>query len=101
MSVYRGCNTEQSKCLRQSEKPCQEASFNMKTYDLHGYKVMEARHLIESVIGKIRLEGREEQLNIITGRGAIREEINNLLDQLQIDHRYEFSNDAIIIATVD
>lgn len=73
----------------------------MQTYDLHGYKLEEALTYVEKVIGQIRLQGLEEDIKIITGRGIIRKELINYFEQNQIEFYLDWGNDAIIIASVD
>ena len=70
----------------------------VKIIDLHGFKLEEAPpKLIEKEIGKIRLSGIPSDLHVITGRGVIRVELKKYLELNDIDHNYEWGNDAIII----
>ena len=73
----------------------------METHDLHGLNLEESLALVERLIGKIRLQGREGMLKFITGRGAIREELMRYFRQNNIDHGFELGNDGVINATID
>lgn len=73
----------------------------MKSYDLHGMPLEEAISYVESLIGKIRLKGVEEEIIVITGRGIIRKELIKYLDLHKIQHRFQLGNDGVIIIEVD
>ena len=73
----------------------------MPVYDLHGYKLDEAMRLVQSIIDKIRLEGREEVVKIITGRGIIRSELISYFKECQIHFAFELGNDGALIVEMD
>lgn len=73
----------------------------MKSYDLHGCKLEEAMDFVESVIGKIRMKGREETIQVITGRGVIRGELIKYFRKHQIEFHFEIGNDGALIVHVD
>ena len=73
----------------------------MPEYDLHGYKLDEAMKFIESIINKIRLEGREEVVKIITGRGVIRHTLVDYFKKNQIQFDFELGNDGAIVVEID
>ena len=73
----------------------------MLTIDLHGYLVEDAIELIEVEIGKIRLEGREDCIKVITGHGKIQKELMFYLLNHDIDHMFEPGNKGAMIITVD
>ncbi|MCY4523382.1 MAG: Smr/MutS family protein [Halobacteriovoraceae bacterium] len=73
----------------------------MPEYDLHGYKLDEAIRFVESIIGKVRLEGKEEVVKIITGRGIIRSALVNYFKKNQIQFDFELGNDGALVVEID
>lgn len=73
----------------------------MPEYDLHGYKLDQAMKFVESLIDKIRLEGREEVVKIITGRGVIRSKLIDYFKNYQIHFDFEMGNDGALIVEID
>lgn len=73
----------------------------MKTYDLHGYKLEEAMQMVESLIGRIRLSGKEDDFKVITGRGVIREALLKYLKENDIDHDFELGNEAVLVIRIE
>lgn len=73
----------------------------MLTIDLHGYLVEDAINYIEEVIGKIRLEGRDEVIKVITGHGKIQRELMFYLLENEIEHMFEIGNKGAMLITVE
>lgn len=73
----------------------------MLTIDLHGYLVEDAIEEIERAIGKIRLEGREEVIKVITGHGKIQKQLMFYLLDHGIEHIFEPGNMGAMIITVE
>ena len=73
----------------------------MKEYDLHGFKLDEAKDFVENLIGKIRLDKKQEIIKIITGRGIIRKELIEYFNKHGIDYFFEPGNDGAMIIDVD
>lgn len=73
----------------------------MLTIDLHGYLVEEAIDYIENVIGKIRLENREDIIKVITGHGKIQRELMFYLLKNKIEHQFEIGNKGAVLIIID
>ena len=73
----------------------------MQTIDLHGYLVEDAIEEVENIIGKIRLDGREEVIKVITGHGKIQKQLMFYLLDHGIEHIFEPRNMGAFIITVD
>ena len=73
----------------------------MKEYDLHGFKLNEAKDFVENLIGKIRLDKKQEIIKIITGRGIIRKELIEYFNNHDIDYFYEPGNDGAMIVDIE
>lgn len=73
----------------------------IKIYDLHGYNLEEAIKLIDKIISEIRIKGKEEVIEIITGRGIIRQELEFYLKKQEIDYYFALGNDGKIIMNVN
>ena len=73
----------------------------MPEYDLHGYKLDEAIKFVQSLIDKTRLDGREEVVKIITGRGVIRSKLIDYFKTYQIHVQFEMGNDGALIVEID
>ena len=73
----------------------------MLTIDLHGYLVEDAIEEVENIIGKIRLEGREEVIKVITGHGKIQKQLMFYLLEHDIEHIFEPGNMGAYIITVE
>ena len=73
----------------------------MPEYDLHGYNVEEAMRIVQSIIDKIRLDGREDVVKIITGRGVIRSNLIDYFKEHQINFNYELGNDGALVVEIN
>lgn len=73
----------------------------MITVDFHGLDLEEAHRNLEKAIGDIRLTGKADQLELITGRGMIHEQTKSILEAHEISYRIPFNNPGCIMAEVD
>ena len=73
----------------------------MITKDYHGYYLDEALADVERVIGRVRVAGKVEQAEFITGFGVIRTEIFNLLERYSLEPTHKIGNEGTIIVIIE
>jgi len=73
----------------------------MITKDYHGYYLEDALISAEQLIGQIRMAGKTEQVEFITGFGVIRTELFGLLVKYSLEPSYKLNNAGTITVTVE
>jgi len=69
--------------------------------DFHGYKMHDAIHEVEMIIGDIRKRNVTETVRFITGIGIIQISISELLNSYHIGFTYQLGNQGVLIATIE
>ncbi len=73
----------------------------MITRDYHGFFLDAALADAESVIGGIRMSGKQEEAEFVTGFGVIREELFVLLENYSLEPTYKLNNPGTILVVVE
>ena len=73
----------------------------MISKDYHGYPLKDAIDDLERVIGDVRLSGRSEHAEFITGYGIIRAAFHSILKVHGLDPAYKLGNEGIIVVTIE
>ncbi len=73
----------------------------MITRDYHGFYKDNALADAEAVIGRIRMSGKQEEAEFITGFGVIREELFHLLEFYSLKPTYKLNNPGTILAVIE
>lgn len=73
----------------------------MITIDYHGFYKDTALADAEAVIGRVRMAGKQEQAEFITGFGVIREELFDLLEKYSLEPTYKMDNPGTILVTIE
>ncbi len=69
--------------------------------DYHGFYKDAALADAESVIGSVRMRGKTEEAEFITGFGVIREELFDLLEKHSLEPTYKLNNPGTILVTIE
>lgn len=69
--------------------------------DYHRFKLDAALSHAESVISNIRIQGKSEQIEFITGYGIIRNELMSLLKAYGLDPTFKLGNQGTIVCLVE
>ena len=73
----------------------------MYKIDYHGWKTEAALQDIESVIGAIRLSGRSQQAELITGHGIIQTEVIKLLESHSLEPSIQLGNTGVVVVVIE
>lgn len=69
--------------------------------DYHGFKLNDAIFDLEQVISRVRMSGKSEDAEIITGFGQIRSEIFSKLMDYGLSPSYKLGNNGTIICLIE
>ena len=69
--------------------------------DYHGRTLEDALKDAEGIIDSARLQGNAVEVEIITGRGEIRQELMDLFENHSLKPTYKLGNDRVILVTVE
>lgn len=69
--------------------------------DYHGFYKDDALSDAESVIGGVRMRGKAEEVEFITGFGVIREELFHLLEFYSLEPTYKLNNPGTILVVIE
>ena len=73
----------------------------MITRDYHGYYTDDALTDAESIIDRVRMEGKQEEAEFVTGFGVIRQELFDLLKKYSLEPTYKLNNPGTIIVAIE
>lgn len=72
-----------------------------RTIDFHGAKLLDAEIDIHLTIGAARAAQEPEIVRFVTGHGAIKEMLMNILDEYDIGYAEQLGNTGAILAVVE
>ena len=69
--------------------------------DFHDWLLADAEREIEIIISEVRMKGTTEPAEFITGRGKIRESIQDLIRSYGLNAELQWGNDGVVIAMIE
>ena len=69
--------------------------------DYHGFRLDDALHDLELVVGDVRQAGKTEHTEFITGFGVIRGAVFSMLKVYGLEPAFKIGNEGTIIVTIE
>ena len=69
--------------------------------DFHGFLLEDAIDAVHGIIGEVRVSGRAEDAEFVTGHGKIQREVLALCEQYGLDARVSWTNSGVINVTIE
>ena len=69
--------------------------------DFHGVRYEEAMRTVDDIISEVRIAGKTESAEFITGHGVIQRELICLCEQYGLDARVSWTNSGVINVTIE
>lgn len=69
-------------------------------YDFHNWRHDDAIEEVHKIIGQVRLAGKTESIEFITGHGSIRNELLSVLEKYGLEPTIKIGNSGAIIVNV-
>jgi len=69
----------------------------MREYDLHGKRLKEAEDLFYEILNAVRLQGKAQEVNFITGSGVIQERFKVMAAEQDLNAYIPLANRGCIV----